>query len=60
VAHEKVPCPLCGELTWAYYPEEALLKGVEREGRIPLDFDELSAPSWCVQCGKKFRIYYCT
>lgn len=56
--NEKVPCPFCGQLVWAYYPNGTRLKGIEKKARAFLDFDEDRTPADCPACGRTFHVYY--
>ena len=56
--NEKVPCPFCGELVWAYYPDGTRIKGVEKKARALMQSGTSRTASNCPQCGSTFHVYY--
>jgi uncharacterized Zn-finger protein len=56
--NEKVPCPFCGQLVWAFYPEGTYIKGVEKKARVFLSGGEKRTPANCPECGSEFWVYY--
>ena len=56
--NEKAPCPFCGELIWVYYPNNSILKSVERDYRALVFSDLEKSKGSCPECGKQFYVYF--
>jgi len=57
MAKDIAPCPYCGELIEVSFPR-GRLKGIEKNPRVFLDFNEARVERSCSECECSFWVYY--